>query len=180
MDITTPRSPSCGPGWRGPPYHRILYKDIRWRAQKCDYRVSAPLVQIGGCPAAQEAYPDLRRTLGSRTGRLPHMGFGEGGGKQRPSSRKVGVARAGRLHGTRVNAFSRGVASGARGSTGKPEQVLQHTECVLLVQNRPKSGECAVLGQMRCYVESWCAFYAMLGRLHTSSYPIMYRSGVLG
>jgi hypothetical protein len=57
-----------GPGWRGPPNHRILYKDIRWRAQKCDYHVAAPLVQIGGAPAARLALPDSPRSLGSRTG----------------------------------------------------------------------------------------------------------------
>ena len=71
------------PGRRGPPNHRILYKDIRWRAQKCDYHVAAPLVQIGGAPAAQAAHPDSRRTLGSRTDQSRHMGFWEGGGKQR-------------------------------------------------------------------------------------------------
>ena len=82
MDIRTPHSPPWGPGWRGPPDHRILQQEIRWRAPKCDYRVSAALVQIGGAPAAQVAYPDSRRTFGSRTDRLPHMGFcwaGRGG-----------------------------------------------------------------------------------------------------
>ena len=83
MDIRTPHSPPWGPGWRGPPDHRILQQEIRWRAPKCDYRVSAALVQIGGAPAAQVAYPDSRRTLGSRTDQSRHMGFWEGGGKQR-------------------------------------------------------------------------------------------------
>ena len=53
----------------------------------------------------------------------------------------------------------------------KPEQALQHAESVLLVQNRPKSGVCAVLGQMRCYVESWCALSTISGHRHTAGPP---------
>ena len=62
------------------------------------------------------------------------MWFGRGGDRQRPSCWKVGVARAECLHGTWVDALSRGVASDAHGSTGKPEQAFQRTESVLPVQ----------------------------------------------
>eukprot|EP00964_Phaeocystis_antarctica_P069816 scaffold42462_cov58-Phaeocystis_antarctica.AAC.4 len=92
------------------------------------------------------------------------MGFWGGGGRQRPSSRKVGVARAGRLHGTWENALSRGVASDAHESTGKPEQAFQSAESALLGQDRPISGACA----------------ANSGRLHTANYPVVYRPGILG
>ena len=44
----------------------------------------------------------------AHTGRLRHVWFWIGGDRQRPSSRKVGVARAGRLYGTWANALSRG------------------------------------------------------------------------
>jgi len=43
--------------------------------------------------------------------------------RQRPSSRKVGVAHAERLHGTWVGALGRGTAYDAHESTGKPEHV---------------------------------------------------------
>eukprot|EP00964_Phaeocystis_antarctica_P164197 scaffold141827_cov133-Phaeocystis_antarctica.AAC.1 len=88
--------------------------------------------------------------LGARTGRPRAMGFGGGGGRQRPSSGKVGVARAECLHGTWVDALSRGTASDVPGSTGKPEPAFQSAESTLPVQNRPISGACAVLAPTRC------------------------------
>ena len=47
-------------------------------------------------------------------------------------------------------ALSRGVASDTHGSTGKPEPAFQSAESALPVQDRPKSGACAVLGPTRC------------------------------
>ena len=74
-------------------------------------------------------------------------------GRQRPFSRKVGVAQAERLHGNWVGALGRSTASDAHESTGKPEQVLQHSESALVpVQDRPhirgmrRSGSDEVLG----------------------------------
>ena len=67
------------------------------------------------------------------------------GGRQRPSCGKVGVPRAECLHGTWVDALSRGAASDVPGSTGKPEPAFQSVESELLVQDRPISGACAVL-----------------------------------
>jgi hypothetical protein len=83
MDIRTPHCPPWGPGRRGPTGDRILQGKVRWRHEKDLNRLLRGLVQIGGATAAQAAHPDSRRALGSRTDRLPHMGFGEGGGKQR-------------------------------------------------------------------------------------------------
>ena len=74
------------------------------------------------------------------------MGFWEGGGKQRPSRWNLAIAHAERLHGTWVNALSRGAASDAHGSTGKPEPAFQSAESELPVQDRPISGACTVLG----------------------------------
>ena len=68
------------------------------------------------------------------------MGFWEVGGKQRPSRWKLAIARAECLHGIWVGALGRGTASDAHESTGKSEQVLQHAESALPVQNRPISG----------------------------------------
>ena len=68
------------------------------------------------------------------------MGFGGGGGKQRPSSGKVGVGHAERRLSTWVGALSRGAASDVPGSTGKPEPAFQSAESALPVQNRPNPG----------------------------------------
>ena len=100
------------------------------------------------CP--REAQPDSPTALGARTGRPRAMWFWGGGGRQRPFSRKVGVAHAERLHGTWVGALSRGTASDAHESTGTPEQVVQQAESAFPAQDRPISGACAVLGPTRC------------------------------
>ena len=83
MDITTPHSPPWGPGWRGPTGDRILWKEIRWRPPKCRNRLPRGLVQVGDALASRQALPDSPRSLGSRADRSRHMGFWEGGGKQR-------------------------------------------------------------------------------------------------
>jgi len=78
--------------------------------------------------------------LGARTGRPRAMGFGGGGGKQRPSSGKVGVGHAERRLSTWVGDLSRGAASDVPGSIGKPEPAFQSAESALPVQNRPNPG----------------------------------------
>jgi hypothetical protein len=54
-------------------------------------------------------------------------------------------ALAEHLHGTWVNALSRGAASDAHASTGKTEPAFQSAESALPVLDRPKSRACAVL-----------------------------------
>ena len=83
------------------------------------------------------------------------MGFWGGGGRQRPFSRKVGVAHAERLHGTWVGALGRGTASDAHESTGTPEQVVQHAESAFPARARSphirgmrRSGPDEVLGEI--------------------------------
>ena len=78
--------------------------------------------------------------LGARTGRPWAMGFGGGGGKQRPSCGKVGVGHAERRLSTWVGDLSRGAASDVPGSIGKPEPAFQSAESALPVQNRPNPG----------------------------------------
>ena len=113
MDIRTPPTSPWGPGRRGGICDRILQKEIRWRPQKCDFRLPAPLVQISDALSTREAQPDSPRAPGSHTGRLRHVWFWRGGGRQRPSSRKVGVAHAERPPSTWVGALSNGAASDA-------------------------------------------------------------------
>jgi len=55
------------------------------------------------------------------------------------------IAHAERRPSTWVGALSRGAASDAHESTGKPEPAFQSVESELLVQDRPISGACAVL-----------------------------------
>ena len=74
------------------------------------------------------------------------MGAWVGGGKQRPALWRSAIARAERRHSTWVGALSRGAASDVHGSTGKPEPAFQSAESELLVQDRPISGACTVLG----------------------------------
>ena len=138
------------------------------------------MVQIGDVPATQETHPDWPRAPGSHIDRLRHVWFWRGGGKQRPSCSKVGVGHSEGCPSTWVTVLSRGAASDAHGSIGKPEPAFQSAESTLPVQNRTISGACAVLAPTRCYAESWCAFQAMLGRLHTVNCPVVYRSAVLG
>ena len=88
--------------------------------------------------------------LGVRIDGSRSMRVWGGGGKQRPSRWKLAIVHAERLHGTWVDALSRGVASDAHGSTGKPKQAFQRTESVLPVQDRPIPGACAVLAPTRC------------------------------
>ena len=109
-----------------------------------------PLVQILDALSTREAHPDCPRAPGSHTCRLRHVWFWRGGGKQRPSSWKVGVGHAERRPSTWVGALSRGAASDAHESTRKPEPAFQSVESTLLVQNRPISGACAVLAPTRC------------------------------
>ena len=140
MDIRTPPTSPWRPGRRGPIGDRILQKEIRWRAPKCDYHLPATLVQIGDALATREAHPDSSKAPGSQTDRLRQVWFWRGGGKQRPSYWKVGVGHSERRPSTWVGALSRAMASDVPGSAGKPEQVLQRAESVLPVQNRPISG----------------------------------------
>ena len=56
------------------------------------------------------------------------------------------IAHAERRPSTWVGALSRGAASDAHGSTGKPEPAFQSAESELPVQDRPISGACTVLG----------------------------------
>ena len=58
--------------------------------------------------------------------------------------RKGGV-HAERRPSTWVTVLSRGAASDAHGSTGKPEPAFQSAESELPVQDRPISGACTVL-----------------------------------
>eukprot|EP00964_Phaeocystis_antarctica_P087912 scaffold55898_cov78-Phaeocystis_antarctica.AAC.1 len=104
--------------------------------------------------------PDCPSAPGSHTCRLRHVWFWRGGGRQRPSYGKVGVGHAERRPSTWVGALSRAMASDVPGSAGKPEQVLQHAESALPVQNRPISGACT----------------ANTGRLHTASRPVVQRA----
>jgi hypothetical protein len=80
-------------------------------------------------PTTQEALPDSPRTLGSRTDRSRHMGFWEGGGKQRIRSgswplRAPSAAPALGWVGT----LGRGAASDAHGPAEKAELAFQSAE----------------------------------------------------
>ena len=88
----------------------------------------------------QESHPDSPMALGAHTGRSRAMGFREEGGKQRPSRSKLAIAHAERLHGTWVNALSRGAASDAPGRSGKPEPAFQSAESDISLKDRILSG----------------------------------------
>ena len=128
----------------------VLQQEIWSRPPKCRNRLPGGFVQIGDGLDAQAARPDSPRTLGAHTGRSRPWESEEGGGKQRPPQWKLAVAHAERFHGTWANALSRGAASDAHASTGKPEPAFESAESALLVLDRPKSRACAVLAPTRC------------------------------
>lgn len=101
------------------------------------------------CPLVRPSQTHLWRSARAPVDRGP-WGLGEGGGRQRPPSGKVGVGHAERLHGTWVGALGRGTASDVPGSIGKPEPALQSAESPLPVQNRHIFGAWAVLAPTRC------------------------------